>query len=132
MVFFFFLTRFRFKMAHFLKIDKFRMNCKYLAKKKLAKSYIIFLLPSAQILFAKKMQPRQLIASLFHYNVNEVHSNLDIMNLEIVNFAIYWNKPSSHFEDLLSILHLISWIIRYIEQKRVWRTCLLYQGLSVY
>ena len=85
---FFFLTRFRFKMAHFLKIDKFRMNCKYLAKKKLAKSYIIFLLPSAQILFAKKMQPRQLIASLFHYNVNEVHSNLDIMNLEIVNFAI--------------------------------------------
>ena len=35
-----------------------------------------------------------------------VHSNLHITNLDIVNFAIYWTKPSSHFGDLLSILHI--------------------------
>ena len=34
-------------------------------------------------------------------------SSLDIANLNIVNFAIYWTKPSSHFKDLLSILQLI-------------------------
>ena len=48
-----------------------------------------FVAIGANFVCKKKMQPRQLIASLFHYNVNEVHSNLDIMNLEIVNFAIY-------------------------------------------
>ena len=36
-----------------------------------------------------------------------VHSNLDITNLDIVNFAIQLTKPSSNFEDLPSILHLI-------------------------
>ena len=36
-----------------------------------------------------------------------VHSNLDITNLNIVNLTIQWTKPSSHFEDLLCILHLI-------------------------
>ena len=38
-------------------------------------------------------------------------------NLDIVYFALKWTRPSSHFEDLLCIFHLIWWIIRYIEQK---------------
>ena len=42
------------------------------------------------------------------------HSNLDITNL---NSQYKWRKPSSHFEDLPNILHLIQWIIRYSEQK---------------
>ena len=49
-----------------------------------------------------------------------LHSNLDITNLDIVNFVIYVvneTQLSSHFEDLLSILHLIEWIIQYSEQK---------------
>ena len=35
----------------------------------------------------------------------------------IVKFTIYWTISSSNFEDLLSILHLIKWIIWYSEQK---------------
>ena len=42
-----------------------------------------------------------------HHSMFEIHSNLDITNLKIVNFLISWTKLSSHFEDLLSILHLI-------------------------
>ena len=36
-----------------------------------------------------------------------IHSNLNITNPYIMNFTLLLTKPSSHFEVLLSILHLI-------------------------